>query len=74
MTDFIQMFNYTREYDFSDEKLQDSVGILPPKLATWESWKFDGGKVQEKTATSGSTTIPMSRFVPLCKMTHFPAK
>jgi hypothetical protein len=22
-----------REYDFSDEKLRDSVGIRPPKLA-----------------------------------------
>ena len=26
--------NLLGEYDFSDEKLQDSVGILPPKLAT----------------------------------------
>ena len=25
--------NLLGEYDFSDEKLQDSVGILPPKLA-----------------------------------------
>ena len=24
---------FAGEYDFSDEKLQDSVGILPPKLA-----------------------------------------
>ena len=25
-------FNFLGEYDFSDEKLQDSVGILPPKI------------------------------------------
>jgi hypothetical protein len=25
--------NLLGEYDFSDEKLQDSVGIKPPKLA-----------------------------------------
>ena len=25
-------FNFLGEYDFSDEKLQDSVGIQPPKM------------------------------------------
>jgi hypothetical protein len=28
-----QHINLLGEYDFSDEKLQDSVGIKPPKLA-----------------------------------------
>jgi hypothetical protein len=28
-----QHINLLDEYDFSDEKLQDSVGIKPPKLA-----------------------------------------
>ncbi len=28
--------NFLGEYDFSDEKLQDSVGILPPKRTTWK--------------------------------------
>jgi hypothetical protein len=28
-----QHINLLSEYDFSDEKLQDSVGIKPPKLA-----------------------------------------
>ena len=28
-----QHINLLGEYDFSDEKLQDSVGISPPKLA-----------------------------------------
>ena len=28
-----QHINLLGEYDFSDEKLQDSVGIRPPKLA-----------------------------------------
>jgi hypothetical protein len=30
---FWQHINLLGEYDFSDEKLQDSVGIKPPKLA-----------------------------------------
>jgi len=30
-----QHINLLCEYDFSDDKLQDSVGIKPPKLATW---------------------------------------
>jgi hypothetical protein len=29
-----QHINLLGKYDFSDEKLQDSVGIKPPKLAT----------------------------------------
>jgi hypothetical protein len=30
---FWQHINLLGEYDFSDEKLQDSVGIKPPKVA-----------------------------------------
>jgi len=29
--------NMLGEYDFSDEKLQDSVGILPPKISPWQA-------------------------------------
>jgi hypothetical protein len=37
--------NLLGEYVFSDEKLQDSDGILPPKPAAYESMKFGSREI-----------------------------
>lgn len=58
------------EYDFSDEKLQDNVGILSPKLAARKSSRYRRRYRCKKYLCVRTFNNPMSRYVPLCKMTQ----
>jgi hypothetical protein len=48
-----QHINLLGEYDFSDEKLQDTVGIKPPKLADQRETFFGAAKRTELPGRNG---------------------
>ena len=48
-----QPINLLGEYDFSDEKLQDTVGIKPPKLADQRDSFLELQKAQNSQARNG---------------------
>jgi len=48
-----QHINLLGEYDFSDEKLQDTVGIKPPKLADERETFLGAAKRTELPARNG---------------------
>ena len=59
------------EYDFSEEKLRDTLDILPPKKHSSERAKT-GRKSIVKTAIDQITsTITVADFVPLCRRTLY---
>jgi hypothetical protein len=59
--------NLLGEYDFSDEKLRDSVGIPPPKIPPL---KLGGEKSQKTTGFRALPGQALSLYVPLSKGTH----
>ena len=62
-------FNLLGEYDFSDEKLQDNVGILPQNSCRKFSEIWETTKSKKSLIGMTFLDMPMSCFVPLCKMT-----
>ncbi len=54
--------NRLGEYDFSDEKLKDSVGILPPKMATGMRLNFERWKIVYKRDRYGDWKISSGAF------------
>ena len=72
--------NLLGEYDFSEDKLQDSVGIKPPKtdrlnqVPSWEFWNrrnpLRSGSWQESCGTL-RTFVGLTRFgvaTPICTL------
>ena len=54
------------EFDFSDEKLQDTTGVLPPKKQAKiipENWSR---QIAEKTLFQRDIENPITDSVPLC--------
>jgi hypothetical protein len=58
------------EYDFSDEKLQDTVGIKPPKLASQKHTVLGVAKRAELQGRNGLRQNPISHLVPLLEFNH----
>jgi hypothetical protein len=60
-----QRINLLGEYDFSDEKLQDSVGIKPQKLADQRGTFLGVAKRAELQGRNRLRQNPISHLVPL---------
>jgi hypothetical protein len=60
------------EYDFSDEKLQDTVGIKPPKLANQKHTVLGVAKRAELQGRNGLRQNPISHLVPLLEFKQIP--
>ena len=54
------------EYDFFDEKLRDSVGILPPEINRLKHTKIRERPERRKVSHINSVTKPPCRNWPLC--------
>jgi hypothetical protein len=57
-----QHINLLGEYDFSDEKLQDTVGIKPPKLANQRDTFLGVAKMQKRQNSKGGRTLDKFLF------------
>jgi hypothetical protein len=65
-----QHINLLGKYDFSDEKLQDSVGIKPPKLATESRLILGAAKSQVSLCICGFAPNLVAFYVPLLEHPH----
>ena len=54
------------EFDFSDEKLQDTTGVLPQKSRPRSSLKIGSRQISEKTLFQQDIENPITDSVPLC--------
>jgi hypothetical protein len=63
--------NLLGEYDFSDEKLQDNVGIRPPKLTLERGQKFEGCRTALCASVNGTCRNCVGLYVPLLEFSHF---
>jgi hypothetical protein len=66
--------NLLGEYDFSDERLQDSVGIKPPKRGRKGLLDLGGRNRRLSLVQPEVTTIPMRVYVPLLEQTRISAQ
>ena len=62
-----QHINLLGEYDFSDEKLRDSVGIRPPK----EVKNLGAGKPRYVLQSPGLVENCVGLYVPLLEFNHY---
>ena len=54
------------EFDFSDEKLQDTIGVLPPKSRPRSSLRIGSRQIAEKTPFQQDIENPITDLEPLC--------
>ena len=58
--------NMLGEFDFSDEKLQDTIGVLPPKSRPRSFLRIGSRQIAEKTPFQQDIENPITDFEPLC--------
>jgi hypothetical protein len=66
-----QHINLPGEYDFSDEKLRDSVGIRAPKLAPLRGQKFGSSEPRYVLQSPGLVENCVRLYVPLLEFNPF---
>jgi len=65
-----QHINLLGEYDFSEERLQDSSGIKLPKLMIEMGEILGGGKIHKSLAHWGLSQNLVRHYVPLLEYNH----
>ena len=60
-------FNMLGEYDFSNERLQNNTGVLPPKICAQDHpGKLGAAKSVNPQPVQRKMKFPMAESVPMC--------